>query len=233
MQQPSPDTKWLLLDSGKGPADFNMAMDEAILESMPRLNRPVLRFYGWTEPAASFGYFQKYNEVAALTSLRPLVRRPTGGGIVPHENDWTYSVAFPTSHQWYSVSAIESYRRIHIWVQLAFALEQVNSQLAPEARKVGPGQCFVGFEKFDLLAESKKIAGAAQRRRRDGLLIQGSVQPLVQTLRREQWQHSMCAAGEKLYGMEWEKWTGDEALISRAKQLGELKYSQKHYNKRR
>ena len=51
---------WLLLDSGKcGPA-FNMALDEALLEAVGRLDRPVLRFYGWTEPAATFGYFQKY-----------------------------------------------------------------------------------------------------------------------------------------------------------------------------
>jgi len=49
---------WLLLNSGKCDAAFNMALDEALLESMPRLQKPVLRFYGWTEPAATFGYFQ-------------------------------------------------------------------------------------------------------------------------------------------------------------------------------
>ena len=70
---------WLLLQSGPGTAPFNMALDEALLEAMPRLGKPVLRFYGWTEPAASFGYFQKYAEVERATLLRPLVRRPTGG----------------------------------------------------------------------------------------------------------------------------------------------------------
>ena len=49
---------WFLLNSGPCDAAFNMALDEALLEAMPRLQKPVLRFYGWTEPAATFGYFQ-------------------------------------------------------------------------------------------------------------------------------------------------------------------------------
>ena len=75
---------WYRLHSGLCHPAFNMALDEALLNLMPRLQRPVLRFYGWTEPAASFGYFQKYADVERATLLRPLVRRPTGGGIVQH-----------------------------------------------------------------------------------------------------------------------------------------------------
>src|SRR3989442_10321356 len=102
----------LLLQSGPCDAAFNMALDEAVLEAMPRLGQPVLRFYGWTEKAASFGYFQKYAQIEQMTLLRPLVRRPTGGGLVPHDADWTYSLTFPTNHQWYSFSATESYRSV-------------------------------------------------------------------------------------------------------------------------
>jgi len=122
---------WLLLNSGKCDAAFNMALDEALLESMPRLQKPVLRFYGWTEPAATFGYFQKYTDVAQATLLRPLVRRPTGGGIVPHDADWTYSAVFPPGHEWHSLKAEESYRRIHDWLRLAFAELKVETELAP------------------------------------------------------------------------------------------------------
>src|SRR5258706_1480850 len=96
---------WLSLNSGPCPPAFNMALDEALLEAMPRLGKPVLRFYGWTERAASFGYFQKYSEIEPLTPLRPLVRRPTGGGLVAHDADWTYSLAIPTCHEWYAVTA--------------------------------------------------------------------------------------------------------------------------------
>src|ERR1039458_712179 len=56
---------WLLLNSGKCGAAFNMALDEVLLENVSQLGKPVLRFYGWTEPAATFGYFQKFAEVAA------------------------------------------------------------------------------------------------------------------------------------------------------------------------
>jgi len=92
---------WLLLNSGKCGAAFNMALDEALLENVSRLGKPVLRFYGWTGPAATFGYFQKISEAERATHLRPLIRRPTGGGIVPHDADWTYSAVFPPGHEWH------------------------------------------------------------------------------------------------------------------------------------
>src|SRR5690242_7650638 len=119
---------WFVVHSGKCEAPFNMALDEALLEAMGRLRKPVLRFYGWTEPAASFGYFQKFSEIERTTMLRPLVRRPTGGGLVPHDADWTYSLALPTTHEWYSVSAVESYQRIHEWIQGAFAKVDVPTE---------------------------------------------------------------------------------------------------------
>src|SRR5215469_15125102 len=137
---------WLSLNSGKGEAAFNMALDEALLEAMSRLQAPVLRFYGWTEPAASFGYFQKYSSVERATMLRPLVRRPTGGGIVPHDADWTYSFAVPPGHEWHALEAIESYRRIHEWIQRAFAKIKIQTELALSERSASghadiPGEC--------------------------------------------------------------------------------------------
>lgn len=152
---------------------------------------------------------------------------------MPHDRDWTYSVAIGTDHEWCSIKAVESYHRIHSWVQMSFALIQIKSELAPIAQKAGPGQCFVGFEQFDLLSEARKIAGAAQRRRRDGLLIQGSVQPPVTTLQRTQWEKAMCAAGEQRHNIQWLKWPGDEALLARAEELCRQKYSRGEYNRRK
>src|SRR5260221_3229151 len=96
---------WSLLHSGPGRAAENMAVDDALLQAAPELPGPVLRFYGWSEPAASFGYFQKFADVQAMTTLRPLIRRPTPGGLVPHQADWTYSLGFPPSHPWYQLQA--------------------------------------------------------------------------------------------------------------------------------
>ena len=231
-QVPSSDACWLLLSSGSCDPAFNMALDEALLLAMPRLRKPVLRFYGWTEPAASFGYFQKYSEVAETTLLRPLVRRPTGGGIVPHDADWTYSVAFPPGHDWYLLKAVESYRRIHEWIQGAFQRLNVITELAPCSRKSAPGQCFAGYEQSDVLWQRRKIAGAAQRRTRDGLLIQGSVQPPPLSLQRTDWERAMREVGtsEKV---RWLAFEPDAALRSTTAALVGTKYSQTGYNQKR
>jgi lipoyl(octanoyl) transferase len=214
-----------------------MALDEALLEAVARLGRPVLRFYGWTEPAASFGYFQKHADVEALTPLRPLVRRPTGGGIVPHDADWTYSAAFPPGHEWYELAAIESYRRVHEWIQAAFTRLTVPTEVALAALRAGPGQCFAGHEQFDLLWRGRKIAGAAQRRRRDGLLIQGSVQPprLSPPLARSDWEAAMLdtARHRDASPVAWETLPLETALSARTRELVETKYLKAEYNQRR
>lgn len=220
---------WFLLESGRGDAAFNMAMDEALLEAMPRLQKPVLRFYGWTERAASFGYFQKFSEVERATLLRPLVRRPTGGGLVPHDADWTYSLVFPTNHESYSLSAVDSYRRVHEWIQAAFGRLGISTELASCCRKSEPGQCFAGYEKFDLLWQGKKIAGAAQRRNKFGLLVQGSVQPPPVPVTRENWELAMRGAGAR----EWKAYTPDTQLSERVEELVAKKYSWRSYNEKR
>jgi lipoyl(octanoyl) transferase len=223
---------WIFLNSGKGGAAFNMALDEALLENVSRLGRPVLRFYGWTEPAASFGYFQKFSEVARATPLRPLVRRPTGGGIVPHDADWTYSFIAPTNHEWHSLKAIESYRRIHEWIRAAFFRLKIETELAREKKSEVSGACFVGHEKFDLLWRGKKIAGAAQRRNKLGLLIQGSIQPPVLVARAD-WENAMRKVARERFQIEWQNFSPDEKILSRAEELARQKYSQAAYNQKR
>jgi len=224
---------WLFLNSGKGTAAFNMALDETLLEAMPRLQKPVLRFYGWTEPAATFGYFQKFSEVAAATKLRPLIRRPTGGGIVPHDADWTYAAVFHAGHEWHSLKAEESYRRIHDWLRRAFAEFKIETELAPCCKKTLPGQCFVGHEKSDLLWRGKKIAGAAQRRNKLGLLIQGSVQPPPVPLARGDFESAMQRVAENHFRVRWSDGALDAALHKDAVKLASEKYSQVCYNQKR
>ena len=221
-----------MLQTGPGESAFNMAFDEALLEAAGPLGRPALRFYGWTEPAATFGYFQKYAAVERLTRLRPLIRRPTGGGLVPHDADWTYSVVFPPGHAWYALRAVASYRRLHEWLQSAFARLGVATQLAPVRLKDLPGQCFAGAEPYDLLWKQKKIAGAAQRRNRLGLLIQGSVQPPPDATRAA-WEQAVCAVAHDQWGVDWVSCHLVFSLRERATELAGQKYSQRAYNQRR
>lgn len=227
---------WLLINSGKCDAAFNMALDEALLEAASSLGSPVLRFYGWTAPAASFGYFQKYSSVERATPLRPLVRRPTGGGIVPHDADWTYSFVVPPGNEWHSLAAIDSYRRVHEWIAAAFAKLKVQTSLAPEKKSIGgrdlPGECFTGYEKFDLLWHGKKIAGAAQRRNKLGLLIQGSVQPPI-SVKRADWENAMRAAASEFFSTEWTDYSPDASMLARADELARQRYSSAAYIGRR
>jgi lipoate-protein ligase A len=210
-----------------------MALDEALLESAPSLGRPVLRFYGWTEPAASFGYFQKYAQVEALTPLRPLVRRPTAGGIVPHDADWTYSLVFPANHPWYALPAAESYRSAHAWLLRAFSRLALVLELAPCRCKSEPSQCFIGYEKSDLLWRGRKVAGAAQRRTREGLLIQGSVQPPPAGLARADWHQAMRAAAPFESPVQWLDLSTDPPLEKRALELAAAKFTLPAYNRKR
>jgi len=210
-----------------------MALDEALLEAAPRLGRPALRFYGWSEPAASFGYFQSYAAVERVCSLRPLVRRPTGGGLVRHDGDWTYSLILPASHSWHGLKARDSYHRAHEWMQRAFARLGLATELARHAQPGAPGQCFAGAAPLDVLWDGRKIAGAAQRRTRHGLLIQGSVQPPPLDLRRADWEAAVRAVAQAQWGVEWVPLALDAALAQRADELARAKYALPAYSQRR
>jgi lipoate-protein ligase A len=224
---------WRLLRSPPGEPTGNMALDEALLDEVGAMGAPVLRFYGWSTPAATFGYFQRYAEVESMTRLRPLVRRPTGGGLVLHEMDWTYSLVFPSSHGWSHLPAVESYQILHDWIQAAFARLGVASELAPCSRKEQPGRCFAGAEKFDLLQAGRKIAGAAQRRTRGGMLIQGSIQPPASGPRRADWENALCEVAREKWMVEWKPLNPAASLYVRARLLAEEKYSQPAHNRRR
>lgn len=223
---------WLILRSGLGAPDYNMALDEALLRRAPKLGRPVLRFYGWNTPAATFGYFQHIAEIEKATLLRPLIRRPTGGGLVPHDADWTYSVAVPPDHPWYALRAPQSYERMHRWIQHALARLGFATELAPAARKEIPGQCFAGYEQYDVLRHGRKLAGAAQRRTKEGLLIQGSVQPPPRGMARAAWEAALQEAAVEAWGAQWTALARDDELEALAQQLVQDKYARDEYNRR-
>jgi lipoate-protein ligase A len=224
---------WFVLDSGLCDCAFNMAFDETLMEFAPEFGRPVLRFYGWTQSAASFGYSQQISDIERVTTLRPLVRRPTGGGLVPHDADWTYSVVIPPNHPWYALRASESYEQMHRWIQSAFALLDVATELAPCCRKEIPGQCFVGYEKSDVLRFGSKIAGAAQRRTKTGLLIQGSIQPPPSGVTRPLWQSAMTHAAASEWSVQFQPLELPPVLLTRVAALVSEKFSQDAHNRRR
>jgi lipoyl(octanoyl) transferase len=169
-------------------AAMNMAIDEALLEYA---TVPAIRFYRWQSPALSFGYFGRFADVASYQRERDLVRRWTGGGIVFHGKDLTYSIIIPASDAAFTKSSMAIYEKIHR--ALANALAETG-QHAAVAGVGDPGpcsaavaatrtgisdagySCFTNPVRADVIVGGRKVAGAAQRRTRLGLLQQGSIQ---------------------------------------------------------
>lgn len=171
-------------------ASENMAIDRGMLD-LVRQSGGCLRFYGWNEDAITFGYAQKIEEVRhwieqnRRTGNPRLVRRETGGGIVDHRNDLTYALAVTSQTSFHRTLASEAYRIVHKSLANALNALGVDSTFAQCPgrnceKKPSPSAdaCFQKPVRHDLLANmnEEKIAGAAMRRTRNGILIQGSIQ---------------------------------------------------------
>ncbi|HEY0789502.1 MAG TPA: hypothetical protein VGD78_00430 [Chthoniobacterales bacterium] len=156
-------------------AALNMATDEALLWR-PEFDRPTLRHYRWQRPSVSLGYFTRHVTVPARCAGWDLVRRWTGGGIVEHQDDFTYALLLPPKYPRLRVEAI--YWEVH--AALAATLRThglpVHQSGEPDVRL--SDACFGRAVRADLKWEGRKVAGAAIRRHRKGVLLQGSVQGL-------------------------------------------------------
>lgn len=154
----------------------NMAADEAMLEAASERGAASLRFYTWTEPTLSLGYFQA-SDGGALPNLAPLtrVRRSTGGAGIVHHHELTYSLALPNDPHY---KADDSWIcRFHRLVRAALAERGVESRLVicGEEQKLGEVLCFLHHTPGDLVVRGSKVAGSAQRKLRGALLQHGSL----------------------------------------------------------
>ena len=163
---------WLLLHSSAAAAADNMACDEMLLRTAAGRARPLLRVYSWSERAVTFGYFQHFP--AELAANYICIRRPTGGGVVYHDADTTYTVVVPPGHALHTMSTTDAYNALHQAVAAAF---EWRPQLhhAAIASPHGQYECFQAPVAGDVVADGRKLAGGAQRRGKWGMLHQGSI----------------------------------------------------------
>lgn len=180
-----------LWQDGSHSAALNMAVDETLLLTVAEvIKKPVLRLYEWNESATSFGYIQKYEKIPKQ-GFR--VRRMTGGGVVFHDTQFTYTIVLPPEHFILTeTKPVESYNITNRGVQAALKKLQLHSSMAQEdiPKHVDRAAmvCFTTPTRYDLLSQQGKIAGAAQRRTKHGLLHQGSIElekPLTPELLRQ------------------------------------------------
>lgn len=150
-----------------------MAVDEWLLETR---QLPMMRIYKWDGAWGSLGYFGKLKEAQQRFPGLQWVRRWTGGGVVDHRGDWTYSLMIPKAFELARLKGGESYRAIHeVLVNVLASEGSTEPALAAANQKAG-SVCFENPVEFDVVGTTgEKLAGAAQRRCDAGLLHQGSV----------------------------------------------------------
>lgn len=183
-------TIWRLLLTPPAPGAWNMAVDEALLESVGRGEAlPTLRLYAWAPPCLSLGQAQPFADVDTAR-LRAhgwqVVRRLTGGRAILHTDELTYSITAPPDEPRVAGTVLESYNR------LAQALLSAAHNLGlPVEMKVGKADgnsspnpvCFEVPSTYEITVNGRKLIGSAQARRKEGVLQHGSL-PLTGDLTR-------------------------------------------------
>jgi lipoate-protein ligase A len=171
----------LLLDAPAGGA-WNMAIDEVLLDGVAAdAAPPTLRFYEWSPPCLSLGYFQPFDvvDVDACRALGvEIVRRPTGGRAILHDRELTYTVALPASLLGHDGGVLPSYYRLSLALQEGLHRLGIPATLAPESAASGPLHgpiCFDRPSAHEILLHGRKLVGSAQVRRGGGLLQHGSI----------------------------------------------------------
>ncbi|CAM3800655.1 biotin/lipoate A/B protein ligase family protein [Alkalicoccus chagannorensis] len=181
-------SEWYYLDSGAQRPEYNMAMDEKLMEwhrngEIP----PVVRFYEWAPASLSLGYFQRIHRDIDLEAVKRhqagLVRRPTGGRAVLHEDELTYSVIVEESYPGIPQGVTEAYRVLSegllkgfrsLGLDADFSIPRTEEE--KEALKnPRSAVCFDAPSWYEMVVEGRKIAGSAQTRQKGVVLQHGSL----------------------------------------------------------
>jgi lipoate-protein ligase A len=172
---------WRLIRSGHLPGAMNMALDDALLHAVANgSSPPLLRLYRWRPAALTVGYAQQVDAgidlAACRTAAIDVVRRPTGGRAVLHDQEVTYAVIAPVGAP-FGTSVAASYRVIAevlkaLLERFHLPAELVPGQVRGQQRRA---VCFTAPAQHELLVAGSKVAGCAQKRRGNAFLQHGSL----------------------------------------------------------
>lgn len=226
----------VLLQSPRLDVCAQMALDAALAQMEPA--DFVLRFYRWDGIAATFGYAQRFAEVERSMPaelLRACTRRPTGGGIVLHVEDLTFSCVFPAGA---TLRPGDHYGRLHAAVRQSLLDLGVEATLCLGSGDSAPSrdgratQCFAAPVSMDLLSGGGKILGGAIRRRGDTVLYQGSLLRPDSRTRADEYEAAIAEGIAAEWGLEWGIRVPDAGLLSAAAELDEKFRSQEWIRRR-
>ena len=217
----------LLLESPPLDVFGQMALDEALARAKPETF--CLRFFRWAGVGATFGYAQRIREVEPALPAgigTTYTRRPTGGGIVPHLEDLTFSCVFPAGGV---LRPAEIYRRLHAALLAGLRGAGLEARLAtaggsPAPRgPAGASQCFVQPVALDILTDAGKILGGAIRRYGETVLYQGSLQLPDARPRAAELEAAIARALAAEWHLRWERVPAPDAVRAAAAE-GEAEY---------
>jgi lipoate-protein ligase A len=177
---------WNILETKAASAEENMRLDALLLENLGSHERPILHLYEWEKESITYGYFVRPEELLNLAESEKkgldLARRPTGGGVVFHLWDLAFSVLVPAKSPLFSTNTLDNYNLVNRVVK------EVVKEFIGMSGEVGLTDDDAPFEdqdctyfcmarptKYDVMLGGKKIAGAAQRKTKDGFLHQGTI----------------------------------------------------------
>jgi len=170
--------QWRLIDTGLREGAWNMAVDEALLKCYTQENMPILHLYRW-ENFISLGRFSAIEKSVDVKQLKKnnigCVRRISGGGILVHGSDLSYSLILPRNICKEGLKANYRY-----WCTFLLCLYEKLGLKACFVQELGLERkysniCLAGHEPYDIAIEGKKIGGNAQRYTRNVLFQHGSI----------------------------------------------------------
>ena len=186
--------EWRLIKDGYHTGFRNMAIDEAIMIAHREgLVPPTIRFYQWSPPAVSLGYFQDLKKEIDVNVCRNLgidiVRRPTGGKAVLHDKELTYSFVITETHPLVNDSILETYKKISKGIIKGLSYLGIGAELVPLKEKFRENLsinipqnplkfksiCFSVPSQYEVQVEGQKIVGSAQVRKKGIVLQHGSL----------------------------------------------------------
>ncbi|MFA4992476.1 MAG: lipoate--protein ligase family protein [Candidatus Omnitrophota bacterium] len=176
--------RFRLIRSMPASAEYNMALDEKIFHRYIEDGIPSLRIYGWQGPSFTYGIGQNPESQLDLKLCQrdgvQIAQRITGGGILFHHNEITYSLVCSKEDIGEEKKVFVSYRQICAFLIYFYKSLGLNVSFALEAddfkmRSLPHQLCSASHEKYDIVIGGRKIGGNAQKRRRQAVFQHGSI----------------------------------------------------------
>jgi len=167
--------KWRFIDSQKLNAQDNMDFDKSLVDNFD--GTPIFRLYSWEKNSFTIGRFQKLDELKNIEQFGSnYAKRLTGGGLLLHGNDISYSIVIPIkllgtknvkeSYEYICSFILNFYKKLGLHVEYA---KDIDKELSKSFF------CQEGFEAYDMICQGKKLGGNAQKRTKDLIFQHGSI----------------------------------------------------------